>query len=73
MLVPDGMPTPWTATWCAALKGFDAKTLDSDEAISTALERLDASLTSGTLNHKAFLEGALQQPYRLGFIMSGTY
>lgn len=65
------MPTYWTATWIAALKGFDSKTLANDEAVSAALERLNASLTSGTLNHKAFLEGALEQPYRLEYILSG--
>lgn len=71
MGVLAGMPPARPAAWCAALQSFDAKTLDSDEGIIIALERLDTSLTQGTLNHKAFLEGALQQPYRLEFILSG--
>lgn len=56
---------------CAELQGFNPEGLDSDEAVLAALERLDTALASSTLNHKAFLEAALQQGYRLEFILSG--
>lgn len=58
--------------FCEVLQGFDTQNLHSEEAVDIALGRLNTSLTSGTLNQKTFLEEALQQGYRLEFILSGT-
>lgn len=56
---------------CKELQGFGLNDFQSDEAVHEALEHLNASLVTGTVNCKIFLEAAIQQGYRLEFILSG--